>query len=165
MKESVLKMWHSALQIIGESPATTARPLSSWHFCDNQHDADECADLARRGIKRATATSLWWFEANALPLPQIGDMHVVTDWAGEAQCVLRTASVETVPFNEVTAEHAAAEGEGDKSLEFWRRVHWEYYHRELAGSGRTPRPDMPVVCERFELVYPLPRQGIGMGSG
>ncbi|HEY6510735.1 MAG TPA: ASCH domain-containing protein, partial [Burkholderiaceae bacterium] len=53
----------------------------------------------------------------------------------------------------VTAEFAATEGEGDGSLAFWRQAHAEYFARECAGIGRTPNGDMPVVCERFAVVY------------
>ena len=62
--------------------------------------------------------------------------------------------VEVVPFDRVTHAHAAAEGEGDGSLEEWRRTHWEYYQRELAGTEFEPRDDMPIVCEYFTVVYP-----------
>lgn len=152
--QSVLSMWRAYLASVGEVDEGAGRPPSSWHFCDNEADANACVELVRRGIKTATAPSLWHFELRDEPLPKPGDLHVVTDWAGEAQCVIRTVSVEIVPFNEVSAEHAAAEGEGDRSLAFWRRVHWDYYHRELEGSPFTPREDMPIVCERFQMVYP-----------
>lgn len=154
--DSVHLMWHSYLSTLGETPETATQPLSSWHFCDNAADANECAELVRQGIKTATAPSLWYFEVRNEPIPQPGDLHVITDWKGEAQCIICTTRVEVVPFDEVTAEHAAAEGEGDRSLEFWRRVHWEYYHRELEGSPLAPQDDMPIVCERFEVVYPAP---------
>ena len=147
MHDSVRQMWRAYL---GESD----RPISSFYFGDNQADADELADLVKRGIKRATSTSLWFFEASGQPLPKPGDPHVVTDWAGVAHCMIRTTRVDIVPFDQVTEEYAAVEGEGDGSLEYWKRVHWAYYHRELAGTGYSPTPDMPIVCERFEVVFP-----------
>ena len=61
--------------------------------------------------------------------------------------------METVPFEQVSEEFAATEGEGDGSLAFWRDAHWAAFSRELEGTGRSPRPDMPVVCERFEVVF------------
>lgn len=73
-----------------------------------------------------------------------------------ARCVIRTTRVDIVPFGAVTAAHAAAEGEADGSLASWRELHWAYYHRELAGTPYAPTADMPVVCERFKVVYPLP---------
>ena len=36
-------------------PDAPEQPYESFHFCDNQQDADICADLVVRGIKRATA--------------------------------------------------------------------------------------------------------------
>jgi uncharacterized protein YhfF len=61
--------------------------------------------------------------------------------------------VDVVPFEDVTAEFAAAEGEGDGSLEHWRRAHTAFFARECDRIGRTPAATMPVVCERFGLVY------------
>lgn len=133
----------------------------AWHFCDNETDADLCVALALTGKKRATASSLWWYEANAKTPPRPDDLHIVTNWAGDAKCIIRTTDVRIVAFHDVDAEHAAAEGEGDGSLAQWRRLHWSYYHRELLGTGRVPSLDMPVVCEYFELVWP----NVGMARG
>ena len=132
-----------------------APAVSPWYFCDNERDADECARLVVIGEKRATAHSLWSFESQGEPLPRIGDLHVVTNWAGEAQCIIRTTGVEVLPLDRITEEHARAEGEGDGSLAWWRDAHWSYYQRELAGSSHSPQPDMPIVFERFECVFPL----------
>jgi uncharacterized protein YhfF len=68
-------------------------------------------------------------------------------------CVTETVGVEIVAFNAVTAEFAAVEGEGDGSLAFWRRVHEEFFARDCARLQRVPQADMPVVCERFEVVF------------
>jgi uncharacterized protein YhfF len=126
---------------------------SAWHFCDNQADADELASLVARGIKRATAGALWAYEAEGEALPRVGAYNVITDWEGRPRAVVRTVGVEVVPFGEVSPEFAAAEGEGDLSLAYWRRAHWAAFSRELAGIGRQPSEDMPVVCERFEVEF------------
>ena len=57
------------------------------------------------------------------------------------------------PFEQVTAAFAAIEGEGDGSLEYWRRAHWAYFGRECARVGREPSLAMPVACERFQVIY------------
>lgn len=49
---------------------------------------------------------------------------------------------------------AAAEGEGDRSLAYWRAAHWRYFSRTLLTISRAPAEDMPLVCERFRLLYP-----------
>jgi len=83
----------------------------------------------------------------------VGDLNIVTNWAGQAQCIIETTKVAIVPFNEITEQYAQLEGEGDKSLKYWRQVHWLYYHRELAQTRFIPRKDMPIVCEEFKRVF------------
>lgn len=149
---SVTEMWTGYLAKSGKLP--TAPPPPSWHFCDNEADANNCARLVLAGRKCATAPSLWFFESRGLKLPESGDLDIVTDFHGVAQCIIRTTAVSIVRFCDVTAEHATAEGEGDGSLDFWREVHWEYYQRELAGTKYVPTRDMPVVCQSFERIHP-----------
>ena len=48
---------------------------------------------------------------------------------------------------------AATEGEGDGSLRYWREVHWAYFGRVCKRIRRVPSPRMPIVCERFEVIY------------
>lgn len=149
--ESVIAMW-SALVSARPDLAVEGATYSAWHFCDNESDANELADLVLSGKKRATAGLLWSYEAEGEPLPVVGDLNIVTDWEGRARCVIRTTSVEVVPFADVTPEFAAIEGEGDGSLGYWREVHEAAFTRELAGASQAFEPSMPVVCECFEVV-------------
>lgn len=148
---SVESLWKDFHQ---KHPTTTeaATPLS-FYFCDNKKDADECADLVIQGVKQATATSLWWFEKNNEALPKVGDQYVVTDWDGQAKAVIETTKVEQVPYNQVTAEFAATEGEGDKSLAYWKKVHKAYYSREMEPAGDAFSEDMIIVCEYFKVIH------------
>lgn len=123
------------------------------HFCDNGKDANECAELVKKGIKRATSHSLLGLQYRKEPIPKIGDFMVVTDWEGEAQCLVRTTKVHFKPFFSIDDAYARLEGEGDKSLEYWKQVHWDYYTRELEPFGRVPRESMIIVCQEFEMVF------------
>jgi uncharacterized protein YhfF len=131
----------------------TSRFFEAFHFTDREASADELADLVVAGTKRATAGLLWDYEAEGEPITSAGQLSVVTDWAGNPRCVIETRSVAIVPFDDVDEEFAATEGEGDKSLRYWRESHWEFFERACARIGRTPDLRMPVVCERFEVVY------------
>ncbi len=123
------------------------------HFCDNEQDADECAKLVKAGIKKATSDSLLGIQYRNEPLPKIGDFTIVTDWQGKAQCIIETTKVTLKPYFRIDAAYAKLEGEGDKSLAYWKKVHWDYYTRELEIFGRVPRESMIVVCQEFEKVY------------
>ncbi|RKN82597.1 ASCH domain-containing protein [Ulvibacterium marinum] len=123
------------------------------HFCDNETDANECAELVKKGTKKATSDSLLGLQYRKETLPKIGDFIVVTDWEGKAQCIVRLTKVSFKPYFSINQEYAKLEGEGDKSLEYWKRVHWDYYTRELEPFGRVPRDSMIIVCQEFEKVF------------
>ncbi len=152
--DSIGRLWTRFLKSKNEDPQITDHTYDTFFFSDNKEDADELAALVTKGRKRATSPSLWFFEQTGERIPEPGDLHIVTDWSGRARCVIETTRVEIVPFNEISEEYAAIEGEGDGSLDYWRSVHWDYYHRELAPYGIEPTPDMPIVCEYFRTVYP-----------
>ena len=130
-----------------------ARFYEAFHFDDNEPSANALAQLVLAGTKRATAGLVWSFEADNKRPPKRGDLSVVTNWQGEPLCVIETKAVATVPFEEVGEEFAAAEGEGDGSLRYWREAHWAYFGRECKRTGRVPDLRMPVICEQFEVVY------------
>lgn len=96
-----------------------------------------------------------WFEKNEEALPIIGQQYIVTDWAGKACAVIETTKVEQVPYNQITPEFAATEGEGDKSLKYWKEVHEAYYRREMESMGASFSEDMIIVCEYFKTIFAM----------
>jgi uncharacterized protein YhfF len=148
---NVQDFWNAFIAQTGNISA--ARFYEAFAFGDSKELANSLADLVMRGVKRATAGSLWSFELENKALPKPGDLSIVTDWDGNPLCVIETVSVEIVPFEKVSAEFAATEGEGDGSLEFWRQGHTSYFTRECARIGRTFSETMPVACEKFTVVY------------
>ena len=123
------------------------------HFCDNEKDANECVDLVLKNIKKATSPSLLGLQLRNEPLPKIGDFLVITDWGGKAKCIVKTTAVKLKPMFSIDETYARKEGEGDKSLAYWKKTHWEYYTRELSEFDREPRESMIVVCQEFEKVF------------
>lgn len=116
-------------------------------------DADLLADLVMSGTKTATASAYPLYELEKEPLPQADTYSVILDSKDNAVCVIRTTKVAVVPFNEVTAEHAYKEGEGDRSLDYWRKVHESFFAECLREAGLEFKPDMKVVCEEFAVAY------------
>jgi uncharacterized protein YhfF len=148
---NVAEFWEAYAETVGGADET--RLYEAFYFGDGEELANSLAALVLSGTKRATAGSLWSFEARGKRPPLPGDLSIVTDWNGTPLCIIETESVEVVAFDQVTTEFAATEGEGDGSLTYWRKAHREYFTRECAGAGREFSEEMLVVCERFHMVY------------
>jgi len=124
-----------------------------FHFDDNESDADELVALVLQGKKQATTSLLWQYESEKMRPPRMGDLSIVTDWNGFPHCVIETVEATVLPYKDVDEEYAAAEGEGDLSLEYWQDVHWAYFGRVCKEIGRERSPGMLVACERFSVVF------------
>ena len=132
----------------------------AWAFggADTPELATELALLVRDGPKRATTSRLDAYEADGEPMPVVGDYHVVLDGEGQPVCVIRTTRVETKPFGEVDERFAWIEGEGDRSLAYWREAHIRFF----ANEGTPIEEDDLVVLEHFEVVWPVPDGSFAM---
>jgi uncharacterized protein YhfF len=148
--------WRAACRAVPDLPGDADYQV--WHFGDSANLARELAALVLHGPKRATAGLVWDAEADPTMMPVLGGYSLVTDHAGAPLLIIRTAQVEIRPYGKVDAGFAAAEGEGDGSLDFWRAVHWDYFSRRCIALGREASPDMPVILERFALIYPAKGQ-------
>jgi uncharacterized protein YhfF len=135
----------------GESLPET---YQAWGFGDSPEMADSLGTLVRDGVKTATASLMWAYEAENEPLPEIGDYSIILDGRGRPMCIIQTTEVYVRPFDEVDEKQAYLEGEGDRSLAYWREAHWSFFSRECTEIGREPSQKMPVLYERFTLVYP-----------
>ncbi len=114
---------------------------------------DELADLVVRGVKKATSSAFALYELEGEGIPQPGDCSVILDSEDNAVCVIRDVRVLVIPFNEMTSELAALEGEGDCSLQYWKKVHTDFFIQEMRSAGLEFTEDMKVVFEEFEVVW------------
>ena len=142
------EMWNAYKQInpsIGDE-------IDAWAF---GVEANLLADLVLKGEKTATASAYDLYAVDNDPLPQEGTLDVVLDSQDQAVCIVEVTKVSVQPFHQVSADHAYKEGEGDKSLAYWRQVHEEVFTEWMSEAGLTFTPDSKVVLEEFRKVYPL----------
>lgn len=132
-------------------PKEIVAEYDAWCFGD---DADTLAKLVLAGTKTATASAHPIYELEDEELPQEGQYSVVLWRDGGAACIIKTTRVYIVPFSQVSAEQAYREGEGDRSLAYWQKVHRAFFTREMEDAGLTFTEDMKVVCEEFIRVFP-----------
>lgn len=138
--------------VVGHTVSETVPP-QAWSFGDEPELAERLLAAVLAGDKTATSSALWDYDDEDAPLPVAGELSILLDGDRHPQALIRTTSVETTTFEEVDEDFARAEGEDDRTLESWRTGHESFFRRTL-GEGREFALDMPVVCERFELLYP-----------
>jgi len=151
---SIRAMWSDFIKGQDKKPEEMNDTFTSWYFGADQQTADELAELVLTGTKRATTSLYESYIFEKEPIPKVGDYSIITDWEGKAKCIIQTTAINICPFKDVTEAFARREGEGDKSLDYWRDVHRHFFSLECDDMSKTFSEDMLVICEEFEVVYP-----------
>jgi uncharacterized protein YhfF len=138
------EFWRSFVEATGiDGPYVTDS------YGSDPETADELGRLVRDGPKRATTSLLSEYEEDDEPLPAVGNLSVVLDGRDTPLCVIRTVNVEVRAFGLVDEAYAWVEGEGDRSLEYWRDGHTRFF----ASLGKPVDDDTMVVLDTFELLW------------
>ena len=145
--------WQKFLSILPADSSYPAKDYIAEGWGDSPEMADELGELIARGIKTATCSALWEWEAEGKPIPHKGLITIVVNGGGNPLCIVETTEVTVRQYDEVDSDFAQAEGEGDFSLEYWREVHRDFFSRTLPKIGREFSEKMPLVCERFQVIY------------
>lgn len=132
-----------------ENKIDESTPYEAWQF---GADPDGLADLVVKGVKTATASAYELYALDGEPLPQVGDLSVVLNSQDEPVCVIQTILTKIVPFDEVDARQAYLEGEGDRSLAYWRKVHEDFFRVAVKsiskGRSRRARSFLSALAPR-----------------
>jgi uncharacterized protein YhfF len=116
--------------------------LASFSFGDSPELADSLAALVLQGLKRATC-----WPASQGRLTEVGTRMVMRDGSACPRAIVETIELTQRRFSEVDEAFAFDEGEGDRTLAFWRTAHRCYFERQGVFA-----PDMLLYCERFRLI-------------
>lgn len=152
LNEVQLSFWQSYLETLlpGRGPAG---PFVEAAFAGTRELADELLDLYLNGQKTAGSSIKEDFLAAGDPLPRVGNFWILLNSRDEPTCLLRTEKIAVHKFYDVPPEIALAEGEGDLSLEHWRRVHRTAYEPQLAEWGLASIADATVITEYYTLLF------------
>jgi uncharacterized protein YhfF len=93
--------------------------LESFSFGDTPELADELLELVLTGKKSA----ICWAASEGDKGVVFGKRWIVKDGQGRPSAILETVELARRRFAEVGAAFAYDEGEGDRSLEYWRKAH------------------------------------------
>ncbi len=153
-QEEIEQFWKAFVDSQPEGNETGEFTYTAWGFGNTPEMTDELGGLVLQGTKTATCGLLWEYEADGEPLPEADQFSIILNGSGKPLCVIQTIGAEVKPFREVGESFAWEEGEDDRSLAYWREVHWKFFSPICARLGREPDQDMPLVCKRFRRVYP-----------
>ena len=109
--------------------------------------------LIEAGDKTGTFTLPWIIERTDQPASNVGDCVILISFDGKPAQVVRLTAIQQVPFGEITAEHTAIDGTPVRPLEIWKPLHTDYWNGLLAPFSMSVSDDMPVLFEKFELLY------------
>jgi uncharacterized protein YhfF len=149
--DSIEKFWR---EFCAENPEINPdESYEVWFFHHSRESSKELAQLVLSGKKKATA-SLMENESDSGDGGIVGGYSIVTDFDGNPQCVIQTTEVRFLPFNEVDAEFAFDEGEGDRTLAYWREAHRKFFIECCRELDMEFDESMLICCKRFELLFP-----------
>ena len=125
--------------------------MKSWSF---GVDNDKLIELVLMGKKTATTSN---YDENELPI--IGEESIIHFDNEKEACVVKTIDYKIMKFKEMTEDLASLEGEGDLSLDYWRKVHFDFF------KSYNPdfNDDTLVVFEEFKVVRNLVNERLELG--
>jgi len=152
-KETIEAYWKQFLSTLPADSPYHTKAYSEGGYGDSPELMNELIQLVLEGKKTATCGSLWEYEFEGQSIPKVGDIWVELDGNENPVCITETIEVAIRKYNEVDADFARSEGEGDLSLEYWREAHKNFFSRILPKIGKEFSEEMPLVCERFRVIH------------
>ncbi len=154
MTPAVRCFWEEFVRQVDDPAGAKARFYEAVGIGDTKASADEGAALVVAGRKTATSSLLWEYETTGKPPPEVGALSILIDGDEKPVCVFETTWLEVRAFSQVDAQFARDYGEWDGTLKTWRAQCWAYYADQCRALDRVPDREMPLLCERFRVVYP-----------
>jgi uncharacterized protein YhfF len=152
LKDNEQKYWQSYLSRLSAADRPKD-PVVTAGYAGNPEITDELLKLYLSGLKTAGSSLLEDFVSANDPVPQVGNYWIFLNSHAQPSCILKTAKIEMNKFKDIPASIAIAEGEGDLSLDYWKRVHSELYSPLLKSWGISDINEATVITEFFEIVY------------
>ena len=153
LSPKTLLFWQEYLSSLKNINGVEQQLYEAFHIGNGEESANYGAKLIKEGIKIATSALLWEYQIANKPLPEVGSLSIVEDGKNEPVCIVETIEMEIKPFADIDSQFAYDYGEWDRTLASWRKHCWEYYVEYCRSLQKEPARDMPLVCERFQVVY------------
>lgn len=115
--------------------------------------AEEGAGLILAGIKTATSSAFWDYPDGRMPF--VGALSVLLDGRDQPVAIVETTSVRPVRYCDVTAAMAWDYGEGERTLDAWRRHTGGWFRAKAAREGQHFDDETIILWETLAVVRRL----------
>ena len=119
--------------------------MKRWQF---GIDNDKLIELVLKGQKRATTSLYNEYIKEQEPLPKKGEKSIIQYSNNKDACLIVIEKVIITQFKNITEELAFIEGEGDKSLKYYKDEHTKIF-KEIDKSFSE---ESKVVFEIFKVL-------------
>jgi len=130
-----------------------SRPVTAEGWGSGAEMANELGHLIADGTKTATCSAQWEWEFDREQWPEPGHLTIVLDGSNQPLCIIEVTEIMIKPFSQVDEQFAYEEGEGDRSLAFWRDAHRRFFVPAMERIGKPFSEEIPLICERFRVIY------------
>lgn len=118
--------------------------IELWHLGDNKRQANKLFKLVKEGKKTATS---YLFEGTF----EEAQYSFLTNWDKSEMILLETINTNLVKFKDVTPAHAYKEGEGNRTLKYWKKQHKKFFDKQLKKQGKKFDEDILIITEEFKI--------------
>ena len=146
--------WQGYLSTLSEEDRMNAPTYAVDQFANSPEAATKFGKLVRDGVKTTTSSLVWGLEHLGEPSPKVGNIELIVDGNDEPLCIIELTEVKIKPFNSADEQFAFEYGEGDRTLAFWLSDNWDFHSRWCIEIGREASETMPIVFQRFRVLYP-----------
>jgi len=144
------ELWHV---MVAAFPGEAARYFLPMSIGSTPEAADEGAVLILNGTKTLTSSPFWDYPDGKIPF--VGALSVLLDGSRRPRGIVETTRVQIMPFGAITEAMARAYGEGECTVEWWRRVMGAFYRASAAHHNAILTDDTPHIWEWFTVVHRL----------
>lgn len=119
--------------------------MKRWKFGT---DNDKLIELVLKGQKRATTSLYNEYIKEQEPLPKKGEKSIIQYSNNKDACLIVIEKVIITQFKNITEELAFIEGEGDKSLKYYKDEHIKIFKK----IDKSFSEESKVVFEIFKVL-------------
>lgn len=148
MIPAVVEFWKKFLESRPDLGHLLEEIPDAWSFESTPEIADSRLQLVLEGKKTATSSMLSVYKSGLKKMPQIGTYQIILDSKNTPRCVIYLTEIWVKKFSDISEKHAYEEGEGDRTLNYWRNAHVRSFSCDSDFNENSE-----ILCERFKLVH------------